>query len=93
MDEENIKDLIGKVLKENDLNAGLNDAKIIDAWHKAVDSKIEQHIDKVFVRNGVLYVDVTNAALRQDLLFQRSKLCAKINRILRENLLKEVVLK
>lgn len=93
MDEENIKDLIGKVLRENDLNEGLNDAKIIDAWHKAVDSNVKPYIDKLLVRNGILYVDVTNAALRQDLLFQRGRLCAAINRILRENLLKEIVLK
>lgn len=93
MNEENIKDLIGKVLQESDLNEGLNDARIIDAWRRVVDSKVESYVDKLLVRNGILYVDVTNAALRQDLLFQRSKLCAAINRILKENLLKEIVLK
>ncbi|MDR0364501.1 MAG: DUF721 domain-containing protein [Bacteroidales bacterium] len=93
MDEESIKNLIGKALQENNLNKGLNDAKIIEAWNKLVDPKVKQQIDKIFVRNGKLYVDVSNAALRQDLLFQRTKLCNIINKILKEDLLKEIVLK
>ena len=92
-DEKNIGRLITEALFENNLQAGVNDARIIDAWNRIIGENIRRQIDKTFVRNGILYVDVSNSALRQELHFQRTRICGAINNLLKEQVLKEIVLK
>lgn len=92
-DEKNIGRLITEALFENNLEAGVNDARIVDAWNKLIGENLRRQIDKVFVRNKVLYVDVSNGALRHELYFQRTKICNAINTLLKGDYLKEIVLK
>jgi hypothetical protein len=93
-DEHLIKNLIESVLQDdNKLNKGFTDAQIVNAWKKSVNEYVAQHTDKLFVRNQTLYVNVSNSALRQELHYQRSKICYTINGLLKKQVVREIVVK
>jgi len=93
-DELRIKDLIESVLHDDSkLNKGFTDAQIASAWQKSVGEYVAQHTDKLFVRNETLYVNVSNSILRQELHYQRSKICYAINGLLKKQAVREIVLR
>ena len=93
-DEKRIKDLITSVLLDDSkLNKGFNDAQIADAWKKAVGEYVAQHTDKLFVRDRTLFVNVSNSILRQELHYKRSQIIYAINGLLKQQAVREIVLR
>ena len=77
---ENIGDLLRKFLREEGLETPLNEKRLIDTWGNLLGPAIASYTKELFIKNQVLYVHLTSAALRQELMMQRQKLVDELNR-------------
>ena len=75
-----LKDAISAFLKENHLETKLEETRIINAWENVTGKLISRHTDQMQIKDRILYVKVDSAALREELLYQRSKLVKKLNK-------------
>ena len=75
-----LKDAIEAFLKENNLDTRLNETKLIGAWEEVAGKLIARHTNQMYVKNRVLFVKVDAAALREELMYQKSKLITKLNK-------------
>lgn len=74
-----ITDLISDFLKENNLEEGYLQRQIIDSWDTVLGPLIARYTGEKYVKDGVLYVHIKSAALRQELFGCRYQLVAKLN--------------
>jgi hypothetical protein len=94
MNEQSIKKLIHQVLQEDPkLNEGYEETQILNAWQQVTGNRITQQVEKAFVRDKILFVQVTTSVLRQELYFRKSKICRDINSMLKNNKLRDIILK
>lgn len=89
--EVTLKEAIEAYLKSRKMSEGIQEARIIEAWHQTVGGYIGSYTDKIFVRGDVLYVTLANNALRNELFYTRSKIVYSINGIVGYKVLKEIV--
>ncbi len=75
-----IGEAIRKFLREERLESPLNEQRLIDAWNVVLGPSIASYTDGLFIRNQILYVHLTSAALRQELMMGRELLVNNLNR-------------
>lgn len=71
-----------QMIEEAQMGARLDEQKAIEAWPLVVGVAIARSGPRPTVRAGVMTVRLYNAALRQDLSMQRSRLVAAINSLI-----------
>jgi predicted transcriptional regulator len=62
-------------------------------WAETVGEFIAKQTTKVTAKQGILYVIIPNAALRFEIMNSRSKIIAKINEVLGEEIIKGMIIR
>ena len=85
--------LIEEYIQEMKLGAGLDRLHIFEAWDKA--SGAGGSTIAKYVKNNVLYCNISSSALRQQLFFRKAEILQEMNEILKEDgiAVKNIVLK
>lgn len=87
-----LKAAIEEFLDRFHLRDKLNQAKVIQAWEKVVGEMVARNTSQLHIRNKVLYVKVNSAALRNELLFARTKIMNALNKEAGATVIDDIVL-
>lgn len=75
-----IGELIRKFLREESLESPLNEQRLLDAWPEVLGPAIASYTSNLYIRNQTLYVHLTSAVLRQELMMGREILIRTLNK-------------
>ena len=78
-DAEQIGKLIRNFLRQESLESPLNERRLIHAWPQVL-GPAASYTSNLYIRNQTLYVHLTSAALRQELMMGRDLLVRNLNR-------------
>lgn len=78
-DAEAIGNLIRRFLREECLESPLNEQRLLAAWPEVVGPAIASYTKDLFIRNQILFVHLTSAVLRQELMMGREILVRNLN--------------
>ena len=67
-DAEQIGKLIRTFLRQESLESPLNEQRLINSWAEILGPTIASYTRELYIRNQILYVHLTSAALRQELM-------------------------
>ena len=91
-EETPLKVAIEAFLDQYHLRDKLNQAKVIEAWEKVVGEMIARNTSHLAIRRKVLYVKVSSAALRNELMYARQKIVKALNKEAGADVIDEIVL-
>lgn len=72
-------EIIQQFLKENHLDKRINETQIIDAWPKVLGNAVASYTKSIFVKNQVLYVQLSSSVLRHELQMSRERIVFRLN--------------
>ncbi len=76
---KSINDILQQFLREEGLETPLMQKRLIDAWDGVTGETVAKYTQEKFIKSQILYVKITNPALRQDLSMMRQQLTRKLN--------------
>lgn len=76
---EPIGKLIQNFLRQECLETPLNERRLINSWSEVLGPTIASYTRDLYIRNQVLYVHLSSAALRQELMMGRDLLVRNLN--------------
>lgn len=76
--------------RENNLEKKLLEKKLIRSWQTVMGNTISQLTRGIEIKNGILFLYINNAALKQQLFEQRDKVVQKLNNFLGISLIKGI---
>ncbi len=76
---EHIGIVLQQALREMGLERPILEHRIVEAWPSLMGNMIAQYTRKVEFKNGVLFVYLSSAPLRQELFLARFELVKKLN--------------
>ncbi len=76
---QTLDSVIAEWIRENGLEKPLLEHRVVEQWAEILGPTIARYTRDIAVKDGMLRVRVTNAALRQELFEQRFKLIKKLN--------------
>lgn len=86
-----IGDAIKKLINQYGIGEKLIEAKIISAWEEIVGKMIARHTQKLFVKKNKLYIQFDSAALKNEMLYARTKLLENVQNISESKLIDEII--
>ena len=87
---EGISDILGKFLREEGLEIPLLEHRALRAWPEVMGQAIARYTSDLRIRNGILYVQVSSAPLRQNLQMAHKSIADKINNHVGSHVLTDV---
>ena len=90
---EKIDGVIMQYLRQEGLETPLYEYRLINAWETVVGSAVSRYTKDLRIYNQVLFVTVTSAALRNELMMRRTELVARLNSQAGAQVITQVVLR
>ena len=91
-DAKPLKAAIEEFIDSFRLRDKLSEAKVLQAWGKTVGPMVEKNTRDLHIRNRILYVKVDSSALRNELLFARTKILNGLNKAAGSRVIDEIVI-
>ena len=86
-----IETVLASVLQELGLGSRIRQLKVLDVWAEAVGEQIAKVTSPDRIERGKLIVRVKKAPWRNELIFLKRDIIAKLNQILGEEIVKEII--
>lgn len=77
-------------IRENGLEKPLLEHRIVEQWADILGKTIARYSRDIEIKDGMLRVRITNAALRQELFEQRFRLIQKLNDAVGDEVVKDI---
>ena len=87
---ELLREVIGQVLRSNNMDKQLNEKRLIAAWPKVLGDNIIQYTTDLAIRNKVLYVSLNSSVLRHDLYLSRDEIKKSLNKMVGVDVIVEI---
>ncbi len=71
--------VLAEWIRENDLEKPLLEHRVVEHWNEVLGPIVARFSKDIEIKDGMLRVRITNAALRQELFEQRFRLIRKLN--------------
>ncbi len=91
--EVKLGDAIRAILRLDGIETPLNEYRAIEAWHEINGKGISRYTTGVNIRGGIMYVQISSPALRQELMMRRSLLVQQINQHVGAQVLQQIVIR
>lgn len=88
---EPINNLLRIFLRENGMETPLNELRAVEAWQQIAPQSIQRYTTSAEVRNNVLYISISNPALRANMMMTRAQLIDRINGIVGAQAISNIV--
>ena len=85
-----IREVIKELLKNYDITSKFNEAHIITSWDKLMGPSVTKYTVKIEIEKRILFVKLSNAALKQELSYARQKIKKMLNDEVGEEVLLDV---
>ena len=80
------------MLKAYGIKDKYNASKAKSIWHETMGPTISSYTENIYVKKGRLHINISSAALRQEISFAKDKIKKIINEELEEEFIKDVII-
>ena len=91
-DISKVGDTIRELLKAYRLEARFDATELVNLWPEIVGPAIANRTSRIFVKNEVLFVEVSSPPLKQELNLSKSRLLQLIEQRLGKQMVKEIII-
>lgn len=90
---ENLGGVILQYLRETGLETPLNEHRLIQAWSPVLGLSVSRYTKELRIYNQVLFVTVSSAAMRNELMMRRTELVSRLNSQVGAQVITQIVLR
>lgn len=88
-----LREAIDELLKTYRLDTGIDHVKAINAWEGIMGPAISRYTRHISISNRTLFVEITSAPLREELMYGKSRIISLINEAAGSEVIDNVVLR
>jgi len=90
---QKLSDVISECLRELQIDRKLKEVSIVSQWEELMGRTVAVRTDRIYIRNRILYIHVTSAVLKNELLMMRQQIINKLNENAGEKLVESMVIR
>ncbi|MBS1733635.1 MAG: DUF721 domain-containing protein [Bacteroidetes bacterium] len=93
MGEFSMQEAMEQFLKQSRLKNGVQAVRIESVWEEMMGKTIAKYTEKIQIINQTLFITTSVAPLKNELLYQKETIIQRINEMMGEKVIREVVVK
>ena len=92
-EEQSMQDVLKSFISHNKLQGGIDKVEVKEVWFNLMGNGVANYTEEVELRKETLYVKLTSAVLREELMFGREKIIKMINEQIGKEVVKTLILR
>lgn len=88
---QSVGEVFEAFLEAYQLKSKFNESYLVTYWERLMGQSIAQRTEKIYISKGILYIRISSAPLRQELVLAKSRIIQKLNQEIGEETIKEIV--
>lgn len=93
-DSQHLSDLLSEFLNENPrLKVSMAEHRAVTAWRELLGEGVTHYTKNVYFRRNILYVQLTSAVLRAELMMNKQNLINRLNEHAGMNVVRDIVMR
>ena len=88
-----MESMIDNFLNQKKISDGIFNVKINEAWKNSVGNKIYKYTKSIYYKNGNLFIQVDNPILKQEIIYSKGAIIKLLNKEIKQNLIKKIILR
>lgn len=92
-ESERVDGVIMQYLREYGLETPLNEHRLIQAWDTVLGPAVSKYTKELRIYNQVLFVTVSSAVIRNELMMRRTELVSRLNSQVGAQVITQIVLR
>ncbi|MEE6188134.1 DUF721 domain-containing protein [Niabella digestorum] len=93
MAEYSIGEALKEFLNKSRFRSDIQALEVEALWEKIMGKTIARYTEKIQIVGDKLFIHTSVAPLKNELIYQKEKIIERINEALKENVIKEVIVK
>ncbi len=90
---QKIGDVIRDCLQDLHIERKLKEVSLVSQWESMMGKTVALRTEKIYIRNRILYIQVTSSVLKNELLMMRQDILNKLNENAGEKLVDQLVIR
>ncbi len=78
-------------IREMNLEGRLNEIRVINSWEECVGKAIASRTNRIYIKEGILYVHLNSSVVRNELLMLRQGLISRLNEVAGTEVIKDII--
>jgi hypothetical protein len=89
---QNVGSILDDFFAENPALADkLAETRAMNAWNEVMGGVFSRYTNKLYIRNRTLYIKITSAVVKSELLYLREQMIARLNEKAERNVIDNIV--
>ena len=93
MGEFSISDAIQQFLQQSRIKGDIQAMQIEEAWEKIMGKTVAKYTDKIQIIGDKLIITTNVAPLKNELLYQKEKIKQRVNEVMHQKVVNEVIIR
>jgi predicted nucleic acid-binding Zn ribbon protein len=85
-----ISDVIQECLRDLRIDRKLKEVNLVSQWETMMGKTVSSRTKQIYIKNRILYLQVSSSVLKNELLMMRRDIVAKLNENAGENLIDDL---
>ena len=90
---QSLSDILKDYIEQNRMERKLKEVDIVQGWEDLLGKTIARYTQKIYIRNRILYVEITSPVVKNELFLMREEICRRINDNAGEEMIIRIVFK
>lgn len=90
---QSLSEVLKEFIKQNRIDRKLKEVDIVEGWEQLLGKTIAHYTRNIYIRNRILYVEISSAVVKNELFLMREEICRRINENAGEEIIQRIVFK
>jgi len=86
-----LSDILREFVEQHKFDRKLKEVDIIEGWENLLGKTIAHYTRNLYIKNRILYVEITSAVVKNELFLMREEICRRINENAGEEIIERIV--
>ena len=90
---QSLSEVLKEYIEQNHIDRKLKEIDVVEGWEQLLGKTIAHYTRNIFIRNRILYVEITSAVVKNELFLMREEICRRINENAGQEIIQRIVFK
>ncbi len=90
---QSLSDVLKEYIEQNRIDRKLKEVDVVEGWENLLGKTIAHYTRNIYIRNRILYVEISSAVVKNELFLMRDEICRRINQNAGDEIVQCIVFK
>lgn len=76
---QSLSEVLKEYIEQNHIESKLKEVDVVEGWENLLGKTIAHYTRNIYIRNKILYVEISSAVVKNELFLMREEICRRIN--------------